>query len=245
MHLVASRHPRWLSNSWLVWDRPGGKAVLVDSGAPREPLEQVIAEQRLDLELVLCTHHHHDHVEHNAAWRDATGCTVCAHAREAERVPALGRTLEDGEEFAVGELAIRALHVPGHTTGQLAYLVNGTELFTGDTLFKGSVGGTRVAGHGTFDQLRESILGRLLALPDDVRIHPGHMDSTTVGAERDANPFVRAWLEAPTREPRPCTALGESAQLLLVARDYDGGTKAWVRFDDGREDIVPGSRVSA
>jgi len=243
VHIAWSRDERWLSNSWLLWDCPGGTAVLVDTGAPREPLEKVLAMERLELAAVLCTHHHGDHVQHNGAWSDAHGCAVCAHRREAELVPHLTRTLEHGEELEFGDLLVRALHVPGHTVGQLNYLVNGTDLFTGDTLFRSSVGGTRAPGHGTIEELRESILGTLLGLPPETRVHPGHMESTTLGRERDHNPFLRAWLDGEVPAPRPCLADGQPATLLLLAADYDGGTKAWVRFSDGSEDVVPGSRV--
>jgi len=133
--------------------------------------------------------------------------------------------------------------VPGHTQGQLSFLIGERDLFTGDTLFRGSVGGTRAPGHGTFEQLRESILGTLLALPGETRVHPGHMESTTVAREAASNPFVLAWSRSERPHPQRCNALGEPAELLLLAPDYDGGTKAWVRFDDGQEDIVPGSRV--
>ncbi|MBI1381514.1 MAG: MBL fold metallo-hydrolase [Planctomycetaceae bacterium] len=243
VRIAWSRDERWLSNSWLVWDRPGGSAVLVDTGAPREPLETLLERWRLELVAVLCTHHHADHVEHNGAWSEAHGCAVCAHTREAELVPHLTRALEHGEELEFGELRVRALHVPGHTVGQLNYLVNGTDLFTGDTLFRNSIGGTRAPGHGTIEELRESIVGTLLGLPPETRVHPGHMESTTLGRERDHNPFLRAWLDGEVPAPRPCTAYGQPATLLLLAADYDGGTKAWVRFADGTEDVVPGSRV--
>jgi hydroxyacylglutathione hydrolase len=241
--IAVSRHPRWLSNSYLVWDRSGGSAVVIDTGADPEPLERIVREERLDVALVLATHHHHDHVEHNDAWSTAHGCPVCAHADEALLLGGVTRELEHGEELVAGDLAIRVLHVPGHTTGQLAFLVDDTDLFTGDTLFRGSVGGTRASGHGTFRELRDSILGTLLVLPDATRIHPGHMGASTIGREREENPFVRAWTGRDRILERRCTAFGTPATLLLEAGDYDGGTKAWVRFDDGREDVVPGSRL--
>ncbi|MCB9903851.1 MAG: MBL fold metallo-hydrolase [Planctomycetes bacterium] len=236
--------PRWLSNSWLVADRPGGHAVLVDTGGPSAPLLARIDELHLTVTHVLCTHHHHDHVTHNADYRTAHGCPVCGHRAEAALFGDLDVELEDGDELRSGDLTIRALHVPGHTLGQLAFLVNEQALFTGDTLFRGTVGGTRAPGHTTFEDLRHSILDVLLRFPRETRVLPGHTDETTVGAEWRDNPFVRMWRGIDAPGATPCTALGRPATLLLRARDYDGGTKCWVRFDAGGVlDVVPGSAV--
>jgi len=236
--------PRWLSNSYLVADKPGGHAVLIDTGGPSAPLLAMIEELRLTVTHVLCTHHHHDHVTHNADFRAAHGCPICGHSAEASLFGDLDRELNDGDEVRSGDLTIRALHIPGHTLGQLAFLVNESLLFTGDTLFRGTVGGTRAPGHTNFADLQHSILEVLLRHPRDTRVLPGHTDETTVGAELDTNPFVRIWRGLDTAGNAPCTALGEPATLLLRARDYDGGTKCWVRFDEGgRLDVVPGSRV--
>jgi len=239
-----TQDPRWLSNSYLVADRPGGHAVLIDTGGPSAPLLSRIEELRLTVTHVLCTHHHHDHVTHNADFRAAHGCPICGHRAEAEMFGDLDVQLEGGEELRSGELTIRTVHVPGHTAGQLAFLVDERALFTGDTLFRGTVGGTRAPGHTTFEDLQHSILEVLLRFPEDTRILPGHMEATTVGEEWDANPFVRLWRGLDAAAETPCTALGQPATLLLRARDYDGGTKCWVRFDEGgRHDVVPGSRV--
>jgi glyoxylase-like metal-dependent hydrolase (beta-lactamase superfamily II) len=143
----------------------------------------------------------------------------------------------------VGDLRIRVLHVPGHTVGQLAFVIEDVGVFTGDTLFRGTVGGTCAPGHATFAELRHSIEVRLLTLPDELTVYPGHMDPTTIGDEREHNPFVRLWSGRLEPAGTPCTALGRPATLALRAPDYDGGTKCQVRWDDGTEDVVPGSRV--
>jgi glyoxylase-like metal-dependent hydrolase (beta-lactamase superfamily II) len=116
-------------------------------------------------------------------------------------------------------------------------------VFTGDTLFKGSVGGVRAPGHTTYADLRSSIMETLLKLPGTVRIHPGHTDPTTVADELEHNAFVRIWRGIDPEGDRPCTAGGEPATLILLGEDYDGGHKAWVRWPDGSDDIVPGSQV--
>jgi hydroxyacylglutathione hydrolase len=125
----------------------------------------------------------------------------------------------------------------------LSLLVNGTDVFTGDTLFKGSVGGVRAPGASGYADLRSSIMDKLLALPAATHIHPGHTDPTTVADELEHNRFVRIWRGVDPEGDEPCIALGQPATLILLGDDYDGGHKAWVRWSDGSDDIVPGSRV--
>jgi hydroxyacylglutathione hydrolase len=244
MIVERSLDPHWLSNTWLLADRPGGHGVIVDTGAPPAPILKVIEEQRLTVTHVLCTHHHPDHVKHNGDYAARLGCPVCGHRAERRWFGHLDLELEHGEELRSGELTVRVLHVPGHTVGQLAFLVDEHTVLTGDTLFRGSVGGTRARGHGTFEELRDSVLEVLLALPPQTTVLPGHMEATTVARELAENPFVRAWRGELPPGSEPVTALGQPALLLLEARDYDGGTKAWVRFlEDGSQAVVPGSRV--
>ena len=144
----------------------------------------------------------------------------------------------------VRDLEVQSIHTPGHTEGMLALLVDGQDVFTGDTLFKGSVGGVRAPGHTTYEDLRESIMEHLLTLSPQTQVHPGHTDPTTVADEWEGNPFVRVWRGLDPEGAGPCVALGESATLVLMAPDYDGGHKAWVRWPDGADDIVPGSQVT-
>jgi hydroxyacylglutathione hydrolase len=116
-------------------------------------------------------------------------------------------------------------------------------VFTGDTLFRNSVGGVKAPGHTTYTDLRDSIMGTLMELPPETVIYPGHARPTSVEREWERNGFIRVWrgLDSPGAEP--CTALGKPAQLVFLGEDYDGGTKAWIRWEDGSDDIVPGSRV--
>jgi glyoxylase-like metal-dependent hydrolase (beta-lactamase superfamily II) len=242
MILEHSRDPAYLSNAWLVGDRPGGRAVLIDAGAPRGPIDAALRRHGLTLTHVLLTHAHGDHTVHAAAYHAGFGAQRVGHADEG--FAALEHTVADGDRIRTGDLDVRVLHVPGHTRGQLAFSVAGVGTFTGDTLFRGTVGGTRGPGHATFDDLRSSILDRLLTLPDETVLYPGHMDPTTVGEERTANPFVRLWTGASAVSETACTALGREATLLLRAPDYDGGTKCQVRWADGSQDVVAGSRVT-
>jgi len=235
----------WLSNTYVVADEPGGSAVLIDAGGPLEPLLDVVRRGQLTLTHVLLTHHHHDHVaELDAVRAQFPDAPVLIHELERDDVPQATGTMSPGEAIETGALRIEPIHTPGHTAGMLSLLVDGTDVFTGDTLFKGSVGGVRAPGHTTYADLKSSIMDKLLALAPETRIHPGHTDPTTVADELEHNRFVRIWRGVDPEGTESCTAMGEPATLILLGDDYDGGHKAWVRWFDGSDDIVPGSQVS-
>lgn len=235
----------WLSNTYVVADRPGGTAVMIDAGGPIAPLLAFLRREQLTLTHVLLTHHHHDHVAELDAVRERfPEIPVLIHPAERELVPGATGTLSPGETVTAGDLAIVAIHTPGHTAGMLSLLAGGTNVFTGDTLFKGSVGGVRAPGHTTYADLKASIMETLLKLPPSTRIHPGHTDPTTVADELEHNRFVRIWRGLDPEGDQPCTAMGQPATLILLGDDYDGGHKAWVRWPDGSDDIVPGSQVT-
>ena len=237
-------HDQWLSNTYAVADELGGHAVMIDAGGPVQPLLQFLSRGPFELTHVLLTHHHHDHIaELDQVLARYPNAQVLIHPREREQVPAATGTMEAGVKIETGALEIEPLHTPGHTAGMLSLLVNGTDVFTGDTLFKGSVGGVRAPGHTTYADLKSSIMDKLLQLPPQMRIHPGHTEPTTVADELEHNAFVRIWRGVDPEGNEPCTALGEPATLILWGDDYDGGHKAWVRWPDGSDDIVPGSRV--
>jgi len=231
----------WLSNTYLVAAGTNSDAFLVDAGGPLDPLFAKADGHRLNVTHILLTHHHHDHVAELGAalerWPDAI---VLAHPEE--RVPGTTGDLNPGDEVKIGTLKVKALHTPGHTAGMLGLLVNG-QLFTGDTLFKGSVGGVRAPGSTSFEDIKHSIMEVILTLPGDTVLRPGHTDPSTVADELASNPFVRVWRGLDPEGDERCTALGDPATLVLWGPDYDGGHKAWVRWEDGRDDIVPGSKV--
>jgi hydroxyacylglutathione hydrolase len=234
----------WLSNTYVVADELGGHAVMIDAGGPVAPLLQFIERGGFALTYVLLTHHHHDHVmELEQVLERHPGTPVLIHPLERDQVPGTTGTMEPGQAIETGALRIEPLHTPGHTAGMLSLLVNGTDVFTGDTLFKGSVGGVRAPGSTSYGDLRASIMDTLLNLPPETRIHPGHTDPTTVADELEQNKFVRIWRGLDPEGTATCTALGEPATLILLGDDYDGGHKAWVRWPDGADDIVPGSKV--
>lgn len=244
MLLERSMNQDFLSNTYLIADHDGGSAALVDAGGPVEPLLEAIEQHDLKLTHVLLTHHHGDHVaELDAVLKRHPGTPVLIHPLEREHVPLATGDLEPGQTIEVGGLEIRALHTPGHTAGMLSLLVDGSAVFTGDTLFKNSVGGVRAPGSTSYADLKSSIMDTLMGLAPETDIHPGHTDPTTVADEWEHNAFIRVWRGVDSEGSEPCSALGDPATLVLLGDDYDGGHKAWVRWPDGADDIVPGSTI--
>jgi hydroxyacylglutathione hydrolase len=240
-----TENPQWLSNAYLVADEAGGSGVLIDGNDDLDPLLDRAEREGIEITHILVTHPHGDHV---AGLREAQqklgGVPMVAHAEAAaEMEDEVAQTIADGETLSTGGLEVEAILTPGHAAGHVAFLVNGSDIFTADVLFKGTVGGTMAPGASGFDDLKSSVM-RLMELPPETVVHPGHREPTTIGAEHDANPFVRIWRgEAETGE-EAVTIWGRPATLKLWARDYDGGNKAWVVFvDDGTEAIVGGSQV--
>jgi hydroxyacylglutathione hydrolase len=244
MLIERSMQNDWLSNAYLVADEEGGEAVVIDSGGPAEPLLDAADRLGVHVGTLLLTHHHGDHVAENDVWKERHGVEILAHPLEAERLMDVDRTIEEGEKLTIGKLEIEPILTPGHTAGMLNFLIDGTDIWTGDTLFKHSVGGVRAPGSTSFEDLRGSIMDKLMKLPPETNIHPGHTDPTTVGEEWEQNPFVRLWRGLDEEGTEKCTVGGEPATLVLFGPDYDGGHKAWVRWDEsGKDDIVPGSQV--
>jgi hydroxyacylglutathione hydrolase len=231
-----SMHPSWLSNAYLVADSVGGTGVFVDSGAPLEPLIEAVDRLNLQVTHLLTTHGHSDHVENHAELERRFGATVLAEP--AERV-AGAEPLAHGDIVETGELRVETLRTPGHSAGGLSFVVNDEACFTGDTLFAGSVGGTR----DSYDDVRRSVMDVLMGLPPDLRVYPGHTEESTIGWEWENNPFIRVWRGLDPEGEERCSVGGEEATLVVWSQDYDGGGKAWVRFTDGTDAIVGGSRI--
>jgi hydroxyacylglutathione hydrolase len=215
MLVERSMDPGWLSNAYLVADEEGGAAFYVDSGAPLAPLQEAAERWEVRPSHVLRTHADPDHVEH-----------------EAE----LGLEVVTGP-VEVGKLRVDALPTPGHKDDHIAFVVNREACFSGDVLFKDAVGG------GDFEQIKRSVMDVLMQLPHETAVYPGHTDDTTIGREWEQNPFVRVWRGVDAEGAEPCRVAGQEATLVVWSPDYDGKGKAWVRFADGRDGIVGGSRV--
>jgi glyoxylase-like metal-dependent hydrolase (beta-lactamase superfamily II) len=242
MVLERSMHPQFLSNTYLVGEE-GGSGFFVDAGGPVQPLIEAADQHGITPTHVLLTHHHYDHVceldQLTARWPDMQ---VLIHDAERGEVPGANGAMAPDTPVEVGDLEITPLHTPGHTAGMLSLLVQGN-VFTGDTLFKNSVGGVRAPGSTSYADLKSSVMDVLMGLPHQTVIRPGHTDPTTVGEEWETNSFVRVWRGVDPEGDAQCKAFGEPATLVLLGDDYDGGHKAWIRWPDGRDDIVPGSQI--
>ena len=213
-------HPDWLSNAYLVAVEDG-PAVFVDSGADVAPLVDAVERWRTTPVALLRTHAHGDHVENEDKLVQRYSIPVVA---------------EPGEWDWDG-LRVRGLATPGHSDDGLSFVVDDELVATGDTLFKDAVGG------GDVEAVRRSVMDVLLALPDSMRVLPGHTEETTIGREREANPFIRVWSGAEPEGTERVRVAGRDATLVVWSPDYDGKGKAWVRYDDGSEATVGGSRL--
>ena len=220
MLVARSTHPDWLSNAFAL-AVAGGPALLVDAGADPAPLVGELERWHATPVALLRTHAHHDHV---------------AHEDELVRRYSIPVVAEPGEWEWEG-LHVQGLATPGHSADSVSFVVGDEAVATGDVLFRDSVGGGDVA------TLRRSVMDVLLALPDELRVLPGHADETTIGRERADNPFVRVWSGTEAEGSERVRVGGRDATLLAWSPDYDGLGKALVRFGDGEEALVGGSRV--
>ena len=241
-----TENPQWLSNAYLIADPDSHKGILIDGNDELEPLLEHSERDGIEITHILLTHSHLDHVAGLTAARERLGNpAILAHEAAAAGLDAkLDQALSDGDRLNSGGLEIEAIFTPGHAAGHLAYLINDSNVFTADVLFKGTVGGTMAPGGSGIDDLKSSVMNRLMTLAPEITVHPGHARSTTIGTEWENNPFVRVWrgLDRPGAER--CLVWGRGASLKLWAPDYDGGHKAWIRFDDsGEEAIIGGSQV--
>jgi len=199
------------TNAYLLTSRPAGEAVLIDAPDGVWPLvDAVLRDEGCKLTGLWLTHGHWDHTQGAAEVVRRTGAEVCAHRADrplietpevmkAFLMPGIAvepvrvdRWLEDGDTLdALGE-EVRVRHVPGHCPGSLMfYFPEAGAAFAGDALFRGGVGRTDLPG-GVFGELEHSIRSRIYALPDATAVFPGHGEATTVGDEKEANPYVRA-----------------------------------------------------
>jgi len=194
-------------NCYIVGDEGMGAGALVDPGDEAARIALAVEQTGLEIDRILITHAHIDHVGAVTALVDEYSCPVLMHA-EAEpmlqqlptqammmglrfgKVPAVDRHIAEEEVLEVGALRLRALYTPGHAPGHLAFYVEDEGLvLSGDALFAGSVGRTDLFG-GDMDLLMRSINERLMTLPDEARVYSGHGPQTTIGDERAHNPFL-------------------------------------------------------
>ncbi len=172
-----------------------GAAAVIDPGDDADQILGLLEREGLQAVAILLTHCHWDHIGAVPDLAEAYRAPVMLHEADlplleewAPRQVRPTRFLQHGDRVTCGDLVFDVLHTPGHTPGGLCFLT-GNRLFTGDTLFKGTVGRTDFPG-GSAEALQASIRDLLLPLPDDVEVYPGHGDPSTIGAERRYNPFL-------------------------------------------------------
>jgi hydroxyacylglutathione hydrolase len=193
-------------NCWVIGNRRTGEAIAIDPGDQADEILAMARDMGVNIKLIANSHAHVDHILGVREVQAATGARFLMHESEraiaatAQRSAQMfaGRTVEpppepdaflqDGDELDVEGVKLRVIHTPGHTPGSLSFYTEGM-LFSGDTLFQGSIGRTDLPG-GDYLQEMASIVDKLLVLPDETVVLPGHMRETRIGIEKQANPFV-------------------------------------------------------
>lgn len=193
------------TNCYVVYCKETLDCAIIDPGAEAERIFPMIYELGLAPSILLNTHGHLDHIGANRDIKDKFGIPLCIHSLDkpllesvlqsemsfflgAKESPAPDRLLQDDDTITIGRSSLRVVHTPGHTPGSLSFLGEGF-LFSGDTLFNGGVGRTDLPG-GSTRELETSIRNRILTLPPETVVLPGHGPWTTVGEELESNPFL-------------------------------------------------------
>jgi hydroxyacylglutathione hydrolase len=194
-----------LSANCYIVGGPSGAGLVIDPGGNADSIKQAIEDANLEIELIVLTHGHSDHIAALYDIQDRTGAAVAIHALDADFLEGRGsvssqfgisyrtphppdRLLREGDIVNAGRLSFTVLHTPGHTPGSIC-LLSGDKVFTGDTLFHRGIGTTLMPGSSR-PQLIESIRTRLMTLPDETTVYPGHGRQTTIGAERRDNRYI-------------------------------------------------------
>ncbi len=194
-------------NCYIIWDRQSRHGLIIDPGGDGEMLVEVIKGLDVDIKYLINTHGHFDHISANNSIADAFSPERVLHPEDLDlfhgahlqaeyfgltAMPQPEPTIfaQEGMVIRVGNLSLRVIHTPGHTPGSISlYADHEGVLFTGDTLFQGSVGRTDLPG-GSYETLMSSIKEKLLPLGDSVEVFCGHGPSTTLGEEKLSNPFI-------------------------------------------------------
>jgi glyoxylase-like metal-dependent hydrolase (beta-lactamase superfamily II) len=192
-------------NCFILADEKTKDAVVIDPGDDAGDILKIIRDKDLKVRYIVNTHGHFDHVGANKAVKDATGAELLIHEGDAPVMasapkhslafgmnsvssPPADRYVKHGDVIAAGEVALKVLHTPGHSPGGICLLEQGM-VFTGDALFAGSIGRTDFPG-GDLMTLLRSIKANLMILPDDTKVFSGHGPASTIGDERQENPFL-------------------------------------------------------
>ena len=199
-------------NCWVVGSRRTGEGICIDPGDQAEDILALAKDMGVSIKAIANSHAHIDHILGARDVKNATGASFLLHPEDvalarmagehasrmlgqpAEAPPEPDYLLADGDDVEVEGLKLKVIHTPGHTQGSVSFYTEGM-LFSGDTLFRGSIGRTDLPG-GNYEQEMASIVDRLLTLPDDTLVLPGHMQETRIDIERQTNPFVLQELAA-------------------------------------------------
>ena len=194
------------TNCYLVYCEETMECAVVDPGADPEKIIQKIGELRLMHGILINTHGHVDHVGANKDIKEKYGIPLCIHSHDsqmldnilstamgffigAKKSPKPDKFLEDGENIPIGKSHLKVIHTPGHSPGSISLSEDGF-LLSGDLLFYGGVGRTDLPG-GSLEILEDSIRKKIFIFPDDTVVLPGHGPSTSIGQEKNTNPFIR------------------------------------------------------
>jgi glyoxylase-like metal-dependent hydrolase (beta-lactamase superfamily II) len=196
-------------NCTIIGSDQTREAVIIDPGDDVPRIVSRLAHHKLTARYIIATHGHIDHVGGFKELKEATGAPVYLHEGDlflynalAMQAQLLGITppsstevdarMDDGEEIGAGEVKLRVHHTPGHTPGSICFYSAGDDarLYAGDTLFMGSIGRTDLWG-GSFEEIMDSLRNKVITLPDETVVIPGHGPATTIGREKRFNPFLQ------------------------------------------------------
>ena len=193
------------ANCYIVGNTDTREGMVIDPGGNPEDILKTITDSKFDIRTIVLTHGHSDHIAALFDIQDRTGADVAIHIEDADFLEGRGsfssmfgisyktpetpdRLLHEGDIIEMGSTRFTVVHTPGHTPGSICLLTE-DRIFTGDTLFYRGIGTTLMPGSSR-RQLIDSIQTRLMVLPDDFKIYPGHGRESTIGAERRSNPFI-------------------------------------------------------
>jgi len=195
-------------NCSIVGDENSREAIVIDPGDDIEAIMEIVARHGLQVKQIVVTHAHIDHIGGAVKLKQLTGAPILLNQNDSTllrmmdtqaqwlgmRSPgkvAIDQSITSGDSVKVGAIEGKVLHTPGHTEGSIClYFEPEKRLVAGDTLFAGSIGRTDLPG-GSFDKIIRSLHESVLALPDETVVIPGHGELTTIGEERESNPFLR------------------------------------------------------